>query len=580
MSSTGFHPMGVGSAVLAPTTLGASDPLLTRTHYFDGRLLTAEDLVRDQLYLEQRLREVGRVLGHGVAEGLELTVDLMRQRIVIGPGLALTPDGRALSLTRGRSITLDLGDRAELARLNRGRHTRLADGLYALALTIDEATAGLSETFPTDLGVARTLQPDRIIESVRALLLPLPVALSPDRATAARAALAPRLVAAVAEPLLASLLGADAVALGVVAVRDNRIGWVDGDLLRRPRRSDRADGAWQRDLARHYARLLADLLADRRARGQDGRIAAVEHLPLLPPAGPLPKDAIDPVGGAQVFFPERWDVRISVVRSLDAEALIEEAMTLAPLDPAKDDAIAILVLARLSDDDHAALAPRLTRAPSGAATTRELARFDAMSLRLRPLPPVHALDTDADVWRAVWERIGDGDLLYVRRSLRAIETGASALVLASGYAAPAPLPQRPGQPTPPPPPPPPVGGGGRPPLDDLIDRLRDRDLVLRRPVVGDADLEAVRAIRDRVGDNARAIGLVQDLERVLPSDTPGFWPLAAEALKRGDAPALVRELDRPEVATSGADLVKLLKRRGFASEVIDRVDIVRTRIPR
>jgi len=145
MSTTGFHPMGVASAVLTPTTLGATDPLLTRTHYFDGRLLTAEDLLRDQLYLEQRLREVGRVLGHGVATGLDLTVNLALQRIIIGPGLAITPDGRALSLTTGRTVTIDLGDRAELARLNHGRHTHLADGLYALALSIDESTAGLTQ---------------------------------------------------------------------------------------------------------------------------------------------------------------------------------------------------------------------------------------------------------------------------------------------------------------------------------------------------------------------------------------------------------------------------------------------------
>jgi hypothetical protein len=112
-----------------------------------------------------------------------------------------------------------------------------------------------------------------------------------------------------------------------------------------------------------------------------------------------------------------------------------------------------------------------------------------------------------------------------------------------------------------------------------MDRLRDRDLVLRRPVVDDADAAAVGTIRDTIGTNPRAITVVQDLERVLPRDTPGFWPLAAAALTRGDAAALVRELEQPAVAVGGTELVRLLKRRGYAPEVIDRVGPIRI-IPR
>ncbi|MCP4519074.1 MAG: hypothetical protein GY824_28085, partial [Delftia sp.] len=76
MSEILFQPLG------DPIAAGESlehiadiDPRMTRTHYFDGRLLTAEDLERDQIYLDQRLREIGKVLGHGIINGLDLNFD-------------------------------------------------------------------------------------------------------------------------------------------------------------------------------------------------------------------------------------------------------------------------------------------------------------------------------------------------------------------------------------------------------------------------------------------------------------------------------------------------------------------------
>ena len=72
----GFHPLG--DAELAEETLSGTadiDPRLTRSQYFDGRLLTARDLTRDQIYLDQRVREIGQALGYGVESGLALTFE-------------------------------------------------------------------------------------------------------------------------------------------------------------------------------------------------------------------------------------------------------------------------------------------------------------------------------------------------------------------------------------------------------------------------------------------------------------------------------------------------------------------------
>ena len=123
MSDILFHPLGT------PVASGEGldhiadiDPRLTRTHYFDGRLLTAEDLTRDQLYLDQRLRELGRVLGSGIMSGMELSLDRFTGLLTLQPGQALTPAGRVLEL--GSPLQVNLGDRAVIAGLNDGNYRR------------------------------------------------------------------------------------------------------------------------------------------------------------------------------------------------------------------------------------------------------------------------------------------------------------------------------------------------------------------------------------------------------------------------------------------------------------------------
>ena len=133
MSDILFQPLG------SPTPAGEGldhladiDPRLTRTHYFDGRLLTAEDLTRDQIYLDQRLRELGRVLGSGIMAGLELSFDRFTGLLTLQPGQALTPLGRVLEL--GTPLVVNLGDRALISTLNEGKYRSLNRALYAVVL--------------------------------------------------------------------------------------------------------------------------------------------------------------------------------------------------------------------------------------------------------------------------------------------------------------------------------------------------------------------------------------------------------------------------------------------------------------
>lgn len=83
-----------------------------RTRYFSGRMLSAEDLQREQDYHRDKGRLHNRLLhGWGVVDGLQVSVD--RGSVVISPGVALDCTGNEIVL-------------AELARLplprRAGRH--------------------------------------------------------------------------------------------------------------------------------------------------------------------------------------------------------------------------------------------------------------------------------------------------------------------------------------------------------------------------------------------------------------------------------------------------------------------------
>ncbi|HLA64803.1 MAG TPA: hypothetical protein VK610_10280, partial [Rhodothermales bacterium] len=84
-------------------------PILTdglrRIHYFNGRVLTAEDLAVEQTTLRERDRRLGRALGTGVVEGLEVAAAATpRPSVTIAAGLALNPEGEALVLAKPVTI--------------------------------------------------------------------------------------------------------------------------------------------------------------------------------------------------------------------------------------------------------------------------------------------------------------------------------------------------------------------------------------------------------------------------------------------------------------------------------------------
>lgn len=82
---------------------------LRRPHYFDGRLLTAEDLSAEQNYHRNKLRQHNlHCHGSGVVTGLEVstTNEKSGSTLVIEPGMAIDPVGNEVHLCTRANISL------------------------------------------------------------------------------------------------------------------------------------------------------------------------------------------------------------------------------------------------------------------------------------------------------------------------------------------------------------------------------------------------------------------------------------------------------------------------------------------
>ncbi len=520
-----FQPLGQPVSPYAGFAQSADiDPRLTRTHYFDGRLLTADDLNRDQTYLDRRLREVGQALGHGILRGLSLSLNQQTGTLHLSPGIGLSSAGRVLQL----SIPLDvnLNERAEILTLNNGLYQRLERGLYAVVLKYAEEGKDVAEVFPTDLGTQKTAQYDVICDSVQLGLVRLPLPLAQMSTLHIRATLARKLAG---DSNAGGAIQEDAVALGLLAISDDRPQWLDVELLRHPIEESFSEQQLQQKLSRHYNALITDIVDERNKGSLDSAFSANDYFQLLPPAGSLPKAAINPVKGTQHFFPDHYDVWIAPVRQSDLELIKQESMTLPPLDLALNEAVDIIVLAPLDNNHYHQYARRLERAFN--PDKKRLASLDLLRLKIHPRRPVHELDTDAATWQAIWDTIGTMDLAFVRRPLRAAETAVSGIVLATGTSYPSSatdttLPD--GDST--------ASSDSTEPTDTstpfvldedsiFLERVNLKRLSTIRPPSNNTGEEALNRLQDEFGKNAGVIQLIMTLLlRIDQRYDPVLWP--------------------------------------------------------
>ncbi|HYQ02093.1 MAG TPA: hypothetical protein VER96_25640 [Polyangiaceae bacterium] len=76
---------------------------LEAPYFFNGRLLTQEDLTQEQAVQRARRKHLGRALGSGIAYGLEVAADTSASSpdgvvLDVAPGLGIAPDGDTLHL--------------------------------------------------------------------------------------------------------------------------------------------------------------------------------------------------------------------------------------------------------------------------------------------------------------------------------------------------------------------------------------------------------------------------------------------------------------------------------------------------
>ena len=182
-----------------------------RSYFFNGRLLSAEDLTREQDQRAGGQRRLARLIGCGVAGGLLVSQLSAASKLRISAGLGVTPSGELIEIEQ---LDLDLSAAARAGRLGGFGNCAagLADGqphagLYLLVLTPAWTPQGRAQTLLGEVGACnrRTEQP-----AVRARLLQL---LPPASATSAN---------------LRNLLAVGLLSPGqglVATAADERVGW-------------------------------------------------------------------------------------------------------------------------------------------------------------------------------------------------------------------------------------------------------------------------------------------------------------------------------------------------------------------
>lgn len=343
----------------------AMDPDRTLPLWFDGRFLTARDLNRQQTYFMARHGALGRSIGSGVIEGLDVAIGQgagAQDTITVAPGQGIAFDGAHIHLPA--PMALKLSDLAVQTALNAQLglsvnpsaplHSR--SGLFVLSLRPVEYTANQTTAFPTTVTGQRTAQMGDKVEAVAATLTPYAPTQTTISSLDARADAAQRIFA---DGKIDGVPGF-ALPLAMLSLRYGVIEWVDVHLVRRDlvaaRREFLGLGLAQDQLRlahfQQYRTALADVMDHYANSNQPARFPAEQHFRLLPPAGPLPADAVDPAAMAQVFFPGEVEVELSIIPDDELPALIEESFDLPPIDltrPVEErDSLSVMIVAPMA----------------------------------------------------------------------------------------------------------------------------------------------------------------------------------------------------------------------------------------
>lgn len=309
-----------------------------RSFFFNGRLLSAEDLTREQAARDDAERRLARLMGCGVAEGLTVsrgTGSVLR----IAAGLGVTPSGAVIAIG---NLDLDLSSAGRGASFSGfgGCAASLAEGqplagVYLLTLTPAWSGQGRAPTLLGEVGACnrRTQQP-----AVRARLVevqaPPGLGVASVRNELAVALLSPgQGLAAVPEGgrvgwwmrqrigngAAAPGLSADELPLALLQINASAEPlWIDTDSARRrlsPPPGGTGDAMWPQSWAVEMQAFAAQLLAELQGGAKPGDFV------WLPPTLPLTPAQLALLHAAVPAVPK--DVDEVLNRARFARALIE-----------------------------------------------------------------------------------------------------------------------------------------------------------------------------------------------------------------------------------------------------------------
>ncbi|MGB0905428.1 MAG: hypothetical protein ACPGVJ_11080, partial [Mangrovicoccus sp.] len=172
--------------------------------------------------------------------------------------------------------------------------------------------------------------------------------------------------------------------LAMISLNQGVVEWIDVPMVRRDLRASGMDflglglNEDQLRLAHfnQYRGALRDVMGMYTRNNNPARFPAEQHFHLLPPAGPMPADAVDAAGQAQSFFPGEMEVELSIIPDDELPALIQESFDLPPIDltlPISERAgLSVVILAPI---------PR-------SALSAQIQRLGTLSIPLRPLSTI------------------------------------------------------------------------------------------------------------------------------------------------------------------------------------------------
>jgi len=155
-------------------------------NFFNGRLLTGEDLAREQTARREADRRLGLALGDGVAWGLEVQEAKDQSygtAATVAAGLAINRRGQTLHLPCAVDVLLSDRNAPKVAITRsfsdcnfKGGVVAARPGIYLLTIAPDEASEGYARSQSLDEGSVRC-NSDALVEAVQIRMLPLEVEL-------------------------------------------------------------------------------------------------------------------------------------------------------------------------------------------------------------------------------------------------------------------------------------------------------------------------------------------------------------------------------------------------------------------